>query len=409
MALFIQNPDEVLQASIQELQRTTNITRYSAGSKAQAILLSMNKQYRTGIRLFEMGTALAFVYGATGQYLDFIGGLVGVQRNEARRAFSDQAAQNFKFYTYANTFSDINSGNPISVTKGHKVYSGADAKGDVLHFYVAEDTILPANTNSAFVTIEAAAPGSNFSIGSDVLTNHDITEYTDFQNGTLLCTNSASIENGLEIEDDEHYRYRIINNRLTGEAGNATAIRLAALSVPGVADVVELLYNRGIGTFDLILQSTTGYVSPELVDTVQNTIDTLAVSRGISALVKMPVQIGVQLFLTINYKRNVNQAQMDEVERTYFNNYRQFLIAKGIGDSLIINEMVPLFPLLDGVQSVGSPNRPFDAVYIFRGSKITPTQRVKNILLNNYTTRFDEKLVPEFSVTSPMIIKRVIT
>ena len=408
MALFIQDPDEILQASIQELQRTTNITRYSAGSKAQAILLALNKQYRAGIRLFEIGTALSFVYGATGQYLDFIGQLFGIQRNQAKRAFSDKVSRNFKFYTAANTFGDINGGEPILARKGRKVYSGADVNGNVLNYFVSEDTYLPSNTNTAYVTIEAASPGQSFSIGSNILTNHDVTEYVDFQNKSLFCTNVGSIENGSDIEDDEHYRFRIINNRLTGEAGNATAVRLAALSIPGVADVLELPYNRGIGTFDLIIQSTTGDVGSDLIQAVQAVVDNIAVSNGISALVRAPVMIGIQLFLTINYRRSVQQVQMEEAEQAYLSNYRQFLIAKPIGYSLVINEMVPLFPLYDGVQSVGTPNKPFDALYIFRSSKITPTQRVKNTLLKDYGTRFDEKLVPEYSTTSPLVIKRVL-
>ncbi len=405
MSLFIADPDTLLREGLRELQLNTNITRFSPGAKAQAFMLAFNRQYQSAIRVFELGTALSLVYGATGKYLDFVGQIVGIYRGQPQKALADKSAKNMKFYTLADTFARINNGDPIPIPTGSRIYSEPAVDGTEISYYTTEDYLLPANVNYYFVSAQAAGTGSTYSVGTNVLLKHDVTSYTDFTNNTLMVTNVAPIENGIDEEDDDHYRFRIINNRLTGETANLTALRLVALSVPGVADVIIQKFVRGISTLDMIIQSATGYTSPDLITNVQEIVED-TVAYGISPLIRGPIETGIQLQLTVNYLRNTTIAQRQDIETTYLTNLRQHLIQKPISVALIINEMIDLFPIMEGVKSIGTPNKPFDVVYIFKPSKISDTNRVRNVLLTDYNTRYDEKIVPEASVESCLVIKR---
>lgn len=54
-----------------------------------------------------------------------------------------------------------------------------------------------------------------------------------------------------EGESDENYKYRITRQTLVLEAANETAVRLAALGVDGVVDVVMKPYTHGAGSFSV--------------------------------------------------------------------------------------------------------------------------------------------------------------
>lgn len=407
MGLLIENANEILREALRELQVSTNITRLTPGSKAQAIALAMNKQYRMAMHTFELGAALSFVNGATGIYLDFIGELVGVQRDRETRGFTDKASKNIKLYTLYENFGQINDGQPFTAFKGDMIYSDSDVNGNVITFYLTEDVTLSPNVNYVWVSAEAAGEGSEFNVGSGILNHHNITNYADAANNTLLVTNFGPIDNGSGVEADDHYRYRIINSRLTGEAANATAIRLAVLNTPGVADLIELEYYRGVGTADIIVESSSGYTTTDLLQAVQSRVDTLAKGFSNHILCRAPIEIGLQLYLIIDYLPNTTSVRMIEIERQYLLNFRQYLFSKKTGDGLRFNDFIGLFPIIDGVRSIGSPNKPINLAYIFKPSSVNSAGRIRSLLVSDYTARFDEKLLPEQSVESPLVIQRV--
>lgn len=405
MGIFIENPDDILNESIRQLQLSTNISRYTPGAKAQALLLSINKQYRKALTSIDLASVMAMINGARGIFLDYIGELVGVKRERPKKAKSDKAARNFKFYTYAENFGAINEGQPIQILKGQRIYTDPNLDGKEISFFSTEDILLPENINYGYISVEASADGKAFNIGPNTAVNHNVTNYTDAANSSLLVTNLGAVDSGDEEEDDDRYRYRIINNRLTGEAANSTAIRLVILSTPGIADYRADPYKRGIGTVDIIVQSSTGYTSQDLIDQIQERIDTIAKAEGLHFYIRGPKEIGIQVYLTVTYKSGVVGDIKRQNEELYLTNLRNYLFSLGMGFELIINDLIPLFPITEVVRSIGEPNKPLDYVYIFKSSTLSD-RRSRSLLLENYITKFDEKLIPEISVESPLIIRR---
>ena len=82
--------------------------------------------------------------------------------------------------------------------------------------------------------------------------------------GVLLCCTR------LKDETDDNYRYRITQQCLTLATSNETAVRLTALTVEGVEDVILKPYSMGAGSFTVIILSDTNITSKTILDKVRN-------------------------------------------------------------------------------------------------------------------------------------------
>lgn len=409
MSFFNEDYNDLIRIAIKELQYTTKLTNFSPGAKAQALLLAMNKQYKKMCTIFDLNAIQSFVAGASGMYLDYIGQLVGIVRLTANSAVVDRANKNIRLYTDEVNFGLINNGNPIPVPKNTSISSNPGPDGSVITYFTTEDILLAPNVNYTYVSAKAANTGDTYNVGSGTLVNlSDLIQYADKSNKSLKVTNVGTISNGSDDEDDDHYRFRIINNRLTGEAANETAVRLALLSIPGIADLVFQPYYRGIGTTDIILQSNTGFVSQDLINTAQGLIDNNIKAVGNYIYIRAPLNVGIQTYITITYRSGTSSNTIAQINNGFVNNYRSFLTGKKIGDPLIINEIISLFPISDPIVNIGQPNQPLDLVYMYKDSPLSVNQRMRIKLVKDYNCEYDEKLVPEYSVDNPLNITSVI-
>lgn len=73
----------------------------------------------------------------------------------------------------------------------------------------------------------------------------------------------------LQDESDDNYRYRITQQCLVLATSNETAIRLTALTVDGVSDVVLKPYSMGAGSFTVIVLSDTDVTENTILDEVR--------------------------------------------------------------------------------------------------------------------------------------------
>ena len=80
--------------------------------------------------------------------------------------------------------------------------------------------------------------------------------------GVLLCCTR------LKDETDDNYRYRITQQCLVLATSNETAIRLTALTVDGVEDVILKPYSMGAGSFTVIVLSNEDVTNKGILDTV---------------------------------------------------------------------------------------------------------------------------------------------
>ena len=403
MPLFARDLTELTADTISELSRTTNLTKLSPGSKARALLDAVNKRLEEAYQTFDLNLTKAFVSSAPGQFLDLIGELLGVTRTSGVAASVTEDMEVAKFYVESGTFSDINGGDPISIRTGTLLSTLPNLTGII--YRVTSNIVLLAADSEVFIPVESTVVGEVSNVGADSLTNHNFRDYDDFVSETLKSTNVHAVANGSNLESDANFRFRIANRVLEVEAGNEVAVRLAALSTPGVADVVTIPRYRGIGTFGLLIESTTPTVSEALIDDVQGRV-ALVQGLGTIAYIRKPFETGIVLRTTVEYNQRYDDATLANVEYELEQTVRNFVSELGIGDTFVINQLVSsMFAVSDNIKNLGIPGTPLEEVYIYTESRVEDN-RVKQRLLGDYEPDFDERVLIEPSISVPIIFDR---
>ena len=216
--------------------------------------------------------------------------------------------------------------------------------------------------------------------------------------------NAYNVGTGIGRESDVNFRYRISNSVLSSEGANETAVRLAALSVAGVADIASVPYDRGTGSFSIYIKSVYPLVSDTLVDKVQEAIKR-AQAFGNTGMARSPKNIGIQATVTINYRASITddkkliiEALAEDAITAYCNNL-------DIGEPFISQQLInSVLNIDENIESIGRPDRPFDELYIYRDSRLSDN-RVRQSLISNYTAYFDERVIVESTISLPIIVR----
>ena len=403
MAFIRSENEEIIDAALRQLTVQTIITQLAPGSKARALLEIVSRQLSQQYQIFDTNLANTFVSTARGEALDLIGELVGLERLPPVTAGTIIGSQNVIFYTEDVNFGAINGGAPIEIPKGTRVWSTPSAVGsdDSIIFLVSQLTTLPASQVEFAIPVEATQQGEVFNVGQDTLTNHDFQGYLLSEDGTLLVRNRAAITNGRDIESDADFRFRISRQVTASEMANETAIRLAALSVPGVADVEIVPYVRGLGTFGVYVKSLDARVADDLVEAVQEAID-IVQSLGNRGFSLKPKEIGVEMDLTLTMRETVTVNDQNDIARTVVNAVYDYVNNLNIGEDFIVNEVVQRVMEVDErIKNVGVANKPIDDLKVWVTSR-TADNRIRYTLPGDYTAEFDEKVLIEFSLENPV-------
>jgi uncharacterized phage protein gp47/JayE len=402
--LFAKDLTELTTDALEDLVVHTNITRLSPGSKARAILDAVNKRIEEQYDSFDLNLARAFVSTAQGEWLDLIGALLGVARLSSEAASADSSLQIFKFYVDSGTFGDINSGNDIPLAAGTIISSKASSAGTLYRITVPQ--VAYAADSVAWVSAEAIGTGEEYNVGTGVLTYHDMTSYTNYLSNDLKVSNIHPLANGKNFESDENYRYRIVNSALAAEAANETAIRLAVLSASGVADVLIVKHYRGIGTFGAIIKSITPSASTALVDDVTVRVQAIQ-GLGSKAFVRAARETGMEFNIVVHYDQRYKSEDIDLIELAIEDLITEEVNGLDTGETFDVSELVARIFEADGrIANLGeSANKTLDQVYIYKQS-ILEDNKVRSQLLGDYTPDFDERVIIEPQLTTPITFQR---
>lgn len=391
-ALFAKTTENIYGDILYDIVNNTNLTRASAGSKLRAISYALSKELGNAYKKFDANIAKAFVDGATGRYLEFIGELLNVSRIGAQTANVSASDRLVRFYVETGTFADINGGSPILLTKGTVISSDSELSN--IKYIVPFDIILSATDSETYVTVQSVSSGSFNNVGRNELVYHDFTSYTDVNNDTLKVANDGDIVTGQDIEPEANYRYRIVNKITSSEMANETAIRIAALEVPGVADLVSIPYYRGIGTFELLIKSTTPSISQGLIGAVQNAINNVK-AHGIQANVRGPKETGLSLIGTLTLKRRLSTAEQNEIIRNATNNLISYINSLDIGEDFIQNEAIERVMATSAeIKNIGTANKPFDIKYLYKETRLSDN-KIRQTLIGDYSPDVDERIIVE--------------
>lgn len=397
-----------LQDSLDTLNSNTGITQTTPGGKARAILEIMATEHGRLAESFDIEIAEAFVRTASGDSLDLIGELVGVTRKEAQKASVDASHGNVRFYVISGTFGDITGGVPVTITKGTQITAETTIAGTTraVTYITSEDVELGTSATEVYASAISRDSGSRASTGAGTINNHNFTGYAEYQSDALKVTNTSGIVGGTDRESDINYRYRISNVVVASEAGNLTAITLAALGVAGVADVSIVPYDRGSGSFSVYIKSIYPTVSDALLDKVRESVERVK-SFGNSAVILSPKSVGLEATVTLRYRSAITADQKDVIETLVEDEIISYVNNLDIGEEFVRQELVSrILNVSEEIKSIGQTNKPFDDLFIYKESRLSDN-RVRYTLIDNYIAFSDERMIVEQTIQSPIIVRSV--
>jgi uncharacterized phage protein gp47/JayE len=392
----IQNPLTTAQYQVNILQALANtgITQFAAGGKARAfgdIVASELGKMETREFLNLGQTVLPF---ATGQNLDLIGDIFGVNRLSAQPAMVQSSDSNFTWYVNRGTFGDLNSGQDILVPAGVQISSVSGTP-----MFLADAVTLPAGASSQSFSASSITPGSGGDAQSNTLTSHNFSGYSLSSFAGLLVTNNYGVVGGTDDETDENFRARI-NLKLQSPSGaNDAALRFNILRVPGVQDVV---FETRSGLVYVYVYSVVPQPAASLLSNVQQIVDNTIAYPGIGTAVA-PDLVGISLSTTLTLQKNLSQGDRINVIEAASAAVQKYINNLGIGKPIVVNEIgVQIFQSDSRILDVGQPNNEIPELLIWRSR--SDGTRYSRYLLGNYQPQAGERLVVETNtqVTTPI-------
>ena len=401
MAFILRTNSEILSELLAELRRT-GLSYSSRSSKGYALASSISKEIEIAQQFFDNNFEGAYLRNASGVFLDALGELFGLRRREARKSYSLSSENNVTFYVEEGTFGDINSNNDISIPAGTIVQTSqlVDVQTPI-QYELTSDVTLPAAGTNVAITVKSLLEGSISRVGPGTITIHGFVGYTDNINDTLKVTNTYAILNGEDRQTDAEYKYLISRAATANQAGNLTAIRFAALSVPGVTDTNIINYFDGIGTVGVFVVGQDNQPSQPLTNEVQSAL-ALIQSNGILASAYSPGEVGVSWSTKVTVTTPLTINARNELNQKLINISRDFLTALRIGESLNLTDLALRLTNADSrIVRLGTGTEVFENLGIWRVS-LADGARVRSSALSqaNILIQAHEIIVPELTLSN---------
>jgi len=402
MPLFTQSQNDILIDMLRTAMQKTGITTTSPGAKARAILEAMSSKLGSVSSQFEQNILQSYLDGAQGRYLDYIGDMMGVKRFGATPGSFSGNDKLLKFYRE-------DSSNPLTIPSGTIVSTESGGTGTAYRTIIQADMPSGSEGYEMYVSAISTSTGSTQNIAKETLVYHNLSNQPD-----LKVTNEADIVLAQDTESDSNFRFRIANQVFAAEKANLTAIRIAALNVPGIADVTILPFFRGVGTFDILLKATTPTVPDSLVGSVRESLY-FTIAQGVSFNVRSPKETGISMEINVTLSKPSNsdvkktlQSNIQEVIMSYLDNL-------DIGESIIINEIVQrVMAVDDTIKNIGSAGKPIQKITRWDEMETDPTKRISSVVFNaladpiDMDADVDEKFFTETDFASTPIFVNIL-
>ena len=413
MPLIVKTKTELLQEARQYLEENTEITNFNPGGTARALLEIISTQQAEQSETLNANIIQAYVSRASGEFLGRIGELVGVTRKNATYA-ADVTSNNFKFYidpstgmtaqnisTTARKYAVRGGITPDNLTDtGFIIRKGTPVGGPGGVMYKTTDEArFEGSTKTVFVGVIADGLGPFYNISGGTLKLHTIQDnHLDLATVAplILCSNNAPITSGKGLEGDEELRFRITQASIGSEAANETAVRLAALSVPGVNNIVLRKYTEGIGTYNVFIIGDAPIVSQGILNAAQVAIENVQ-ALGMRGSTSAPSYLGIEVTLSIKFVTAVTLAQKHDIRIATAKNVMDYINNIPIGGEFIINELIQ--------RVMDTDSKILDMRFLrFGYGEYNPTTSTNNdfmpLMATNQKSQWDEKFYTNASLTA---------
>lgn len=142
----------------------------------------------------------------------------------------------------------------------------------------------------------------------------------------------------LKDETDDNFRYRIVNQCLTLATSNETAIRLTALTVDGVSNVILKPYSMGAGSFTVIVLTEDDTASDSILNAVKNKLLNVH-GYGIRYNVVSPTLTYVKIKQRLIINSSLSDAEKQEIRYEVQLALNKYLSNLTIGEDIVIDKI----------------------------------------------------------------------
>lgn len=312
--------------AIDELEQGGVLTNMSSGGRVRSLLSVLSSRCGRVMDALDINTAMGFATSGSGYFLDLIGAGVGVDRKDAAACTVSKEDNNIRFYVSSGALSDYLPSLLIPANTTIQDSSGS------IQYTVPSDVQFADGATETYVPAVAIGTGAAYRVGRGMLTAHSLGI------AQILVTNERGIANGEDIESDANYRYRILNHRAAIVTGNEVALRFAALSTPGVADVVFQRHFNGPGTVDLLLLPIGNKTSESTINAARARVAAVA-SAGDYVNVRGPRYVSITVDTRIDFVRSVAESEKADIRTAVRTAQIDYLDDIPMGGSLIIQEL----------------------------------------------------------------------
>lgn len=164
----------------------------------------------------------------------------------------------------------------------------------LVRFETIQEAVLEAGEMWADAPVQAVEPGQAGNVPAGSITAMAVAPV-----GIASCTNLEGCSGGVDEEDDESLRARILDTfRALPNGANAAYYRALALSDDEVAAAAVVARPRGVGSVDVVVASHAGVPGEEMLERLQSALDEqreIAVDLQVLAPEKVPVALDVQV------------------------------------------------------------------------------------------------------------------
>lgn len=139
-------------------------------------------------------------------------------------------------------------------------------------------------------------------------------------------------------EFDEDYRYRMTKQIQVVASANRIAIRLAALAIDGVQDVMMKRYTHGTGSYSVYVISENPITPQELLDSVQAAIDEVQ-AFGVRGEVYRPIIQTVEMKTRLIFNKRVPDLERKLAIAQAQDTLKMYVNSRGVGQPLVVDEI----------------------------------------------------------------------
>lgn len=359
------------------LQNSGKVTNLSEGGTAKSLLDITTLQISELYNALDFLAAMSRHTTASGVFLDMIGQSRGVTRTGALAGVVVREDQAIKFYSNDGA-APLKGLLPSGKVASGTLITSSDSK---VTYQVTEDVFPDDVQTELFVPAASQSTGAGQNVGKGVLSTHNLGV------GDVSVTNVESIASAQDTESDANYRFRI--SRSLSQAAGATedAVRLAAFSVPGVAEVFLRPFADGVGTFEVLAVPVGNRFPPDTLRAIEALVKRAA-AYGTRVKVRAPTELPAQMTIQLDFDKAATSTDRSNVREQVRQAVLRYLAEIPVGGALVLNE------LTQRVMDVSS--QIFDMrILLFRF-------RSQNHVLRNVQADPDEIFAPDPASQNPI-------